>query len=257
MKTKHFFLIFLVLLCFKTNIIHAQNVQKLRVAAAANIQFVIEQLISVFEKGHNIKIELVTGATGKLEAQILEGAPFDVFVSADMATPEDLEKKGFSACKTKQYAIGELVLWTNVANIEPNPDLNLLSAQNIHKIAVANPKTAPYGKAAEEALKYFRMYEKIKDKLVIGENVGQANQYIATGAAEIGFTAKSLVVSGPMKGKGKWVEIDKKAYTPLKQGALILKHGKETNLNTSVAFFNFLYSKEAKKIFMENGYLIN
>ena len=133
----------------------------------------------------------------------------------------------------------------------------LTVSDNVKKIAVANPKTAPYGVAAEQILKHYNIYDQVKDKLVFGESITQTNQFILSQSADIGFTAKSVVLSSEMKDKGKWVDLDLKAYSPIEQAAVILKHGTETNKASSEKFYNYLYSKTAEDIFKKFGYLIN
>ncbi len=227
------------------------------VAVAANMQFTIEQLKAEFEKETAIRVNITIGSSGKLCAQIMESAPFDVFVSADMSYPDELYKKGFAVAEPEAYAKGSLVLWTARNDIKPSQDLTTLLQLGIKKIAIANPKTAPYGVAAEDALKYYNVYDKVKDKLVYGENIAQTQQFIASQAADVGFIAKSLILSDEMKGKGRWVDVDKKAYTPIAQGAVILKHGQEKNRMPAEKFYRFLYSDAAKAIFKKYGYIVS
>jgi molybdate transport system substrate-binding protein len=234
------------------------NAQKgVTVAIAANMQFAMKEIKADFEQQTGIAVSLVTESSGKLSAQIMEGAPYDVFVSADMKYPEDLYKKGFAVGGPRPYATGLLVLWTAGAEIKPTADLNVLYSTAVKKIAVANPKTAPYGVAAEEALKYYHAYDRVKDKLVYGESIGQTQQFIATQAADIGFIAKSQVLAGEMKGKGRWVDIDPKAYQHITQGAVILKHGEQTNEEYAQRFYTFLYSATAKTVFKKYGYIVS
>jgi len=230
---------------------------KVAVAVAANMQFTMAQLKAEFEKETGIRVNITVGSSGKLCAQIMESAPFDVFISADMSYAEELYKKGFAINPPEVYAYGSLVLWTTKTDIKPTGDLRALLSHEVKKIAIANPKNAPYGVASEEALKYYKMYEEVKDKLVYGENIGQTQQFISSQAADIGFIAKSLVLSDEMKGKGVWVDVDKKAYAPIAQGAVVLKHGPETNNSPAQKFYHFLYSKEAKSIFKKYGYIVN
>jgi len=232
----------------------AQN--KVSVAVAANMQFTMAQLKTEFEKETGITLQVTVGASGSLCAQVMEDAPFDVFVSADMNYADELYKKGFATNAPEVYAYGSLVLWTMSPGIRPLADLKFLSEPAIKKIAVANPKTAPYGVAAEEALKYYKVYDQVKDKLVYGENIGQTQQFIASQAADIGFIAKSLVLADEMKGKGNWIDVDSKAYQPIAQGAVILKHGQQTNNTSAQKFYRFLYSKEARSIFKKYGYIV-
>ncbi len=156
----------------------------------------------------------------------------------------------------KVYASGQLVLWTVAPGIALDSSLAILLSPAVKKIALANPQTAPYGVAAEEVLKYHKIYEKVKDKLVYGESIGQASQFIASQSAEVGFVAKSLVLADELKGRGTWIDLDSRSYAPILQGAVILKHGKETNEQAANRFYGFLYSEKAKLIFKKYGYLV-
>jgi len=229
---------------------------KLTVAAAANVQFVLNELAKDFDNATGIKTDIILNSSGKLTAQIKEGAPYDVFVSADMKYPQELFKSGYAVDSPKVYAKGLLVLWTTQTGIKPAADLSVLTSDAIKKIAIANPQTAPYGEASVEAMNYYHVYDKIKDKLVYGESISQANQYIISGSANIGFTAKSIVLADEMKGKGTWVDLDRKSYRPIEQGAVILKHGDETNKELSKKFYDYLYSKKAKTILKKYGYVV-
>ena len=231
--------------------------QKLTVAVAANMQYVVEELLPIFKTETGIDVDLVVGSSGKLATQITEGAPFDVFISADMKYPNELFHKGLATEPAKAYAQGKLVLWTNTHGIQPTANLKILLQSSIVKIAVANPKTAPYGEAAEQAMKYYKVYTQVKDKLVYGESIGQTQQFIDTKAADIGFIAKSQVLTDEMMGKGFWIEVDKKAYAPIMQGAVILKHGKMTNEYGAKHFFEFLFTTEAKTVFKKYGYIVS
>ena len=233
----------------------AQN--KITVAVAANMQYTINAIVAEFNKTDKTQIEVVLGASGKLTQQIIQSAPFDIFISADTAFPKKLADTGFAAETPKVYAQGLLVLWSAKPDIQPKADLKLLLNDNVQHIAIANPKTAPYGAAAESILKKYNLYDKISSKLVTGESITQTSQFIATQAADVGFTAKSIVISDEMKDKGKWVDLDLKAYSPIEQAAVLLKHGTDTNKAGSEKFYNYLYSKTAKDIFKKFGYLIN
>ncbi len=231
--------------------------KKITVAVAANMRYTIEQLKTIFEKETGIAITIISGASGKLTAQIEEGAPFDVFVSADMNYPEELFKKGFAINKPKCYAKGILVLWTTKTELNTSNMMQLLKSPEIKKIAIANPKTAPYGAAAEEVLKHYNIFDVVKSKLVMGESIAQTQQFIETQAAEIGFIAKSLVLAPQLKDKGRWVAIDSNAYKPIKQGAVILKYGKDNNYKISKQFYDFLYSSKIQGILKQSGYIVN
>jgi len=250
---KKFSLIFCILLLTISSF--AQN--KLTVAAASNVQYVLNELAKDFESSTGIKTDIILNSSGKLTAQIKQGAPYDVFVSADIKYPEELYKSGFAIDAPKVYANGLLVLWTTHTSIKPRNDLKVLTSDAVKKIAIANPRTAPYGQASVEAMNFYKVYDKVKDKLVYGESISQTNQYIISGSADIGFTAKSIVLAEEMKEKGKWVDIDRKSYKPIAQGAVILKHGNETNHDTSKKFYDYLYSEKAKTILKKYGYVVD
>lgn len=229
---------------------------KITVAVAANMQYTMEALKAEFNKTDKTEIDVVLGASGKLTQQIMQSAPFDIFISADTAFPKKLSESGFTALLPKVYAQGLLVLWSAKDNIQPTADLKLLLNDNIQHIAIANPKTAPYGTAAEFILKKYNLYDKVSSKLVTGESITQTSQFIATKAADIGFTAKSIVISNEMKGKGKWVEMKSSDYPPIKQAAVLLKYGQENHAAEAQKFYDFLFSSKAKAIYKKFGYIV-
>lgn len=226
--------------------------EKLTIATAANMQFAMKALIKAFSSETGIECEPIISSSGKLTAQIKEGAPFHVFVSADMKYPTDLYNSGFTYSKPKIYAYGKLVLWSMVQDFELSIDV--LAGDNVKHIALANPKTAPYGTAAIEVLNYYQLLEKVENKLVYGESISQTNQFITTTAAELGFTSKSVVLSPDIKGQGNWVAIDPDIYTPIEQGIVILKSSNEF-FEEAQQFYNFLFSNKAQETLEKFGYL--
>ncbi len=225
------------------------------VAVAANFRFAMEELSQEFKKETGIDIKTVISSSGKLTAQIKNGAPFDVFLSANMKYPETLYREGHTTTKPKVYAYGSLVLWT-LKDLDLSKGINALSDKKVQKIAIANPKNAPYGIAAINALNYYKIYKKIKPKLVYGESISQTNLYVASETADACLTAKSVVLSPKMKGKGKWIEIDKSAYKPIAQGIVITNHGVKNKDSASQKFYNFLFSHKAREILEKYGYII-
>lgn len=223
------------------------------IAVAANMQFAMQELTHNFTKETGIQCNLVISSSGKLTAQIKQGAPYDLFVSADMKYPDVLHKEGFALQKPKIYAYGKLVLWSLDKSIKPG--LSVLKSSIVKHIACANPKTAPYGVATIQVLKHNKIYNSIKSKLVYGESISQTNQFIISKSAQIGFTAKSVVLSPEMKGKGQWIELNPSSYAPIAQGVVILKqdHVEEA---AAKRFYNFLFSAEAKKILKSFGYSV-
>lgn len=229
---------------------------RLTVAVAANMQYTIKALIAAYNKTDKTRIDVVIGASGALTQQVMHGAPFDIFVSADKDFPQKLADGHFTLEPPKVYAQGILVLWSVKPGIRPASDLKMLLTPGIRSIAIANPKTAPYGSAAEEILKKYGLYEKIAAKLVKGESITQTSQFIATQNADIGFTAKSIVIAAEMKGKGTWVELNGKDYSPIEQSAALLKYAGEHDAAAARKFYNFLYSAEAKVIYQQFGYIV-
>jgi molybdate transport system substrate-binding protein len=227
---------------------------KIVVATAANVQYVMKEIQKEFEKETGEEIQIVVGSSGKLTAQIREGAPFDVFVSADTKYPQEIFKNGGSDEEPKIYATGSLVLW---AKDIPETELStaILATEKVKKIAIPNPRNAPYGEAAIEVLKAQNLFEKTEKKLVYGESIAQTAQYISTGSVEAGFNALSIVLSPEMKNKGHYIIIDSTLHKPIQQAAILLKHSNASpKKESSQKFYNFLYSNKAKQIFKKYGY---
>ncbi len=228
--------------------------QKLTVAIAASTQYAMEAIKQAFERSNSTNVELIVSSSGKLTAQILQGAPYDVFVSADMNYPDTLNKANLTTTTPVAYAYGTLVMWT-CKDIDLSTGIRVLTEPQIKKIAIANPKTAPYGAETMHALSNLRVYDaELNDKLVYGESIAQTNQYITSGNCEVGFTAKSVVMSPEMRGKGKWVEIKPISYQPIAQGMVITMQGIKQHPKGSVAFYNFLLSEKGREILEAYGY---
>lgn len=225
--------------------------QNLKVAVAANLQSLIKVLGADFQKKTGIVIEPIVGPSGNLVAQVRNGAPFDLFLSADMSFPETLFKEGFSTKKPVVYAQGSLIICSN-QNVGFENWERLLLTDRIKKIALANPAIAPYGKAATEVLKQKGILGNVKSKIVTGESISQVNTYITTGVADVGFTTQSLVKDPANKTKLYWLIIDPKTYSPIDQGMVLLKHA-AANADAE-KFFQYILSPAAKAIFKDYGY---
>lgn len=222
--------------------------QKVRIATAANMQFAIDSLAKNFTLKTGIPSQSVISSSGKLTAQITAGAPYDIFLAADMKYPKVLFEKGLTANQPKVYAKGKLILWTLKDSISPS--IAYLETDKINHIAIANPETAPYGAAAMEVLKHYQLGQKLKNKLVFGESIAQTNQFIHSEAAEIGFTSLSTIKAPKLMNKGRWIEIDTNLYPPIEQGIVILKnHHKDAD-----QFYDFLFTEEARNILNHFGY---
>lgn len=226
----------------------------LRIAVASNLQFVMADLVDAFSANTGTSCEVIIGSSGKLTAQIIEGAPFDLLLSADIKYPNELYNKGFVMDQPKIYAYGALILWTVKEGI--NPDLDSLTSKNIAYIAMGNPKTAPYGVAAMQVLMNKGIYNELSDRIVYGESISQTNQFIISQAAELGFTSKSVVLSNHMKDKGSWKEIDSTLYEPMAQAMVVLKNRTEYRAK-ALAFKDFILSAEGRKILHKFGYNVN
>ena len=230
------------------------NAGQIKVAVAANVSYAIDSLVKEFNKNNpNTQVIVILGSSGKLTAQISHGAPYDIFMSANMKYPNKLYETKKVITKPKIYALGSLALFST-KDLDLSKGLNILQTKQISKIAIANPKTAPYGKAAFEALKNAKILDAIKPKFIYGESISQTVSYTVT-ATNIGLIAKSSLYSKNMTKYKKdinWVEVDTKLYTPIEQGVVIVKDSKEAK-----AFYDFILSEKAKKIFQNYGYLTN
>lgn len=228
----------------------------LRIATAANMQFAIKALTDEFTAQTGTPCEVIISSSGKLTAQIMQGAPYDVFLSADMKYPAQLIKEQMAKGPVSVYAKGNLILWS--LKKEFNLDayqkvIQLIQTPEVRHIALANPKTAPYGRAALEVLKQSRLLPGIQEKLVYGESIAQTNQFITTQAAGIGFTSKSVLSAPHLENQGQWIEIPTEFYQTIEQGAVILQ--KENQHPSANGFLNFLQSPTAKKILNTFGYI--
>jgi len=227
-----------------------------RVAIAANMSYAMEALQQRFETLYpQTKLEVMIGSSGKLAAQASRGAPYDLFLSANMKYPQRLFESGIAVTKPVVYAEGALALLCR-KKCDLSKGLALLQEACISKIAIANPKTAPYGAAAVEALKKANLYTVVKTKFVYGESISQTVTY-ATKIADAGLIAKSALFSTAMRRFKKdrdWVDVDTKLYRPIAQGMVVLKHGKG---NSEVqCLYDFLQSREAEKILHAYGYRV-
>jgi molybdate transport system substrate-binding protein len=229
---------------------HAQIV----VAAAANVKPAMEEILPLFQKTTGTTAKATYGSSGKFATQIRSGAPFDVFVAADVSFPDSIVKWGFGAGKPVVYARGIVVLWTSIPDLDPS-NLSILGDPRVRKVAIADPKLAPYGRNAMAALGKAGLADAVKPKAVWGENIGQVATYAATGAVDAAFPAKSQAIEN-LAGKGRWADVDTALAAPLPQAVVVLKYGKDNNPKTAKAFADFLVSPAAREIWKRNGYLL-
>jgi molybdate transport system substrate-binding protein len=230
---------------------------EITIAVAANVSYAIQKLVATFETLHpETKVHTVLGSSGKLTAQIRYGAPYDLFMSADMKYPQSLYTDALAVKPAMIYAQGALALLSQKERDFSQNPMELLDDANIHRIAIANPKTAPYGIAAAEALVHTKQYKKLKSKFIYGESVSQTVMY-AVRAADMGLVALSALYAPQMKKYVKnrqWVEIDKTLYTPIDQGMVILKHAEQTP--EVKAFYDFMQSSASATILRDFGYRV-
>ncbi len=203
------------------------NASELVVAAAADLSSALQEIADNYQKKTGVSVKLSFGASGALTQQIQNGAPFDLFFSADMDYPRQLIAAGDADGATLyQYAVGKLVLWVpadSPLDLE-HKGMNVLLDPSVKKIAIANPQHAPYGRAAVAALKHYGLYDQISSRLVLGENIAQAAQFAESGNAQVGFVALAHAIAPSMQGKGKYWEVPTDAYPPLTQGVAVLTH---------------------------------
>jgi molybdate transport system substrate-binding protein len=227
------------------------NAQSITIAAAADLRNALDDITKLYKEKHpDAKVDVIFGSSGNLYQQITNQAPFDLFFSADVSFPNKLEEQKLTAGKPTIYAVGHLVLWS--ATKEVSKGLDLLKSDEIKKISIANPEVAPYGKRAVESLNYYKLYDIIKDKIVKGDNVSQAAQFVLTGNAEVGIIALSLALSPEMSSKGKYFLIDEKSYSKFDQAYVILKKSEKNN--DVLNFVKFLETKIVKDIFSKYGF---
>jgi len=228
------------------------SAQKVNVAAAANLRYVLEEIKTAYLKQHpKAKVNLTFGASGMLVQQIQNGASFDFFMAADNEFPVKLKDKGLTTGSMSTYAIGKLAMYSTTLDVE-KLGLEALKSQAIKKLAIANPETAPYGERAVELLKSLKLFDGLKSKIVLGENIAQTAQFAFTGNAEIGFIALSLALAPDMDNKGSYYIVPQSLYKPIEQTCILIK---TPVLNTEAAKFKkFVLSPATKGIWEKWGY---
>ena len=229
--------------------------EEITIAAAADLNFVFRELVAEYEKSTGDRVRLSLGSSGNFYAQIQNGAPFDLYFSADIAYPRKLEEAGLTVPGSLYpYAVGRIVLWAGKdSRLDLSKGLEILREPTIKKIAIANPKHAPYGRAAVAAMEHAQVYDRVKDKLVLGENISQAAQFVESGAADVGIIALSLALAPPMQAAGHYWEIPADSYPPLEQGAVILMGGK--NQEGAKAFLSFIQGAQGQAMMKRYGFL--
>ena len=222
------------------------------IAAAADLKYVLDSLVTIYNRQHpQARATVVYGSSGKFYEQLSHGAPFDLFFSADSDYPLRLQQASLTAGAPQPYALGRLVLWSKKLN-PSTKGLNTLLDSQVKRIAIANPAHAPYGKKAEEILRHYKLYDQVKPKLVLGENIGQTAQYAATGAADVGVLAYSLALSPELRRAGKFYLIPATAHTPLQQSFVVLKRA--SGNVTATTFAAFMVGPTARQALKKYGF---
>lgn len=229
---------------------------ELVVAAAADLSSALKDISDGYEKKTGVHVKLSFGASGALTQQIQNGAPFDVFFSADMDYPQQLiTRKQAEADTLYQYAMGKLVMWVPADSpLDVSKGMSILLDASVKKISIANPQHAPYGRAAEAALKHAGVYDQIAGKLVLGENISQAAQFAESGNAQVGFVALAHAIAPSMQGKGKFWEVPADFYPALTQGVVVVsasQHKKE-----AAQFIEYVKSPESSTLLKKYGFTL-
>jgi len=234
-------------------IVSSARAEETLVAVAANFAEVIDELKPLFRKSTGHTLQSTTGSTGKLYAQIKEGAPFHILLSADEKTPERMEKEQLAVAGSRfTYAIGKLTLWSVDEGRITSDGQAALKAGDVRHIAIANPDLAPYGVAARETLQSLELLDFLKPKIVMGQNIGQTHSMVATGNAQLGFVALSAVLSPREKTKGSRWDVPQNLFTPIRQDAVLLNAGAKNE--AAIAFMKFLKTPDARTVIERYGY---
>jgi molybdate transport system substrate-binding protein len=221
------------------------------IAAASDLKYALDSIVGAFTTVHpEMNISVTYGSSGKFYQQIIRDAPFDMYFSADESYTFKLDSLGLCARKPSIYGVGRLAIYSR--RLDTGKGISMLLEPSIRKIAIANPAHAPYGKRAEEALRYYQLYEKLKPKLIMGENIAQAAQYVSSGAAEVGIVARSLAIEMQRRQQGNYFLVPEESHTPLKQAFVVLKHaGQKVPV---LSFSDYISSPEATEIFRSYGF---
>ena len=242
------------LLCTLT--LSAQAAEALLVAAASDLTHSVQELGAAFSREvPGAQVKFTTGASGNLFAQITHGAPFDVFLSADLVYPARLAGAGAADESTlATYAIGRLALWSLDPRFDLKQGMRIFNDARLTRVAIANPDVAPYGKAARAALQAHGFWDVVKGKLVMGENISQTAQFVQTGNAQIGIVSYATVLAPKMKGIGSYYLVPDNGNAPIEQGAIITRHGKSNPL--APRFMQFMQSPAARAILLRHGFTL-
>ncbi|MEF3255277.1 MAG: molybdate ABC transporter substrate-binding protein [Deferribacterales bacterium] len=252
---KKIFILIFFLITTKTVLASSVNVY-----CAADLVYAMDEIKKEYLKLYpQDDIKFIFGSSGKGYTQIINGAPYDIVFSADMEYVIKLESAGFTISEPKPYAVGRIVIWKRKkSDIDLNKHINSLLNPNITKIAIADWSHAPYGVAAKECLEHFNIFDKVKSKFVLGENISQTAQFVQLGAADIGILAYSVALSEKLKKDGDFILLPTSCHSEIKQGYAILKNAQKDKekLEISKRFYNFVTNPKAREIFIKYGFTL-
>lgn len=232
----------------------AAHAEKITIAAAADLKFAMDEIVGQFRTAHPAdQVEVIYGSSGRFQTQIQQGAPYDLYFSADIAFPRELARKGFAASEVRPYAFGRIVLWSTRLDAS-RMTLTSLVDPAINRIAIANPKHAPYGKRAEEALRAAGVWANVEPKLVYGENIAHTAQFVQTGNAQVGIIALALALNPELAGKGGYWLIPESLHEPLEQGYIITRRAAGNVL--ARRFAEHVDSPSARAVMKRHGFVL-
>jgi molybdate transport system substrate-binding protein len=230
------------------------HAEKITIAAAADLKFAMGEIVTAFKQANpGEAVDVIYGSSGKFHTQIQQDAPYDLFFSADIKFPQELAKAGLAASEVKPYAFGRIVLWSTTQDAS-KMTLASLTDPKIARIAIANPKHAPYGQRAEEALRSAGVWDKVETKLVYGENIANTAQFVATGNAQAGIIALSLALNPELASKGGYWLIPDTLHAPLEQGYIITKRAAANPL--AKRFADYMAGKPARAVMVKYGFVL-
>ncbi|GAB4088792.1 molybdate ABC transporter substrate-binding protein [Hydrogenophaga soli] len=235
----------------------AAHADKITVAAAADLKFAMDDIVAAFKKANPAdQVDVVYGSSGKFHTQIQQGAPYDLFFSADIGFVRELAKAGLAASEVKPYAVGRLVLWS--ASLDASKmTLASLADPKITRIAIANPKHAPYGKRAEEALRAAGLWAQVEPKLVYGENIAHTAQFVQTGNAQVGLIALALAVNPELAQKGGYALVPDHLHQPLEQGFIVIQRANPAGGSAlAQRFATHMGSPAARAVMTQYGFVL-
>jgi len=232
----------------------AAQAGKIAIAAAADLKFAMDEIVTAFKQANSgEEVDVIYGSSGKFHTQIQQNAPYDLYFSADIKFPQELAKAGLAASEVKPYAFGRIVLWSTTQDAS-KMTLASLTDPKIARIAIANPKHAPYGKRAEEALRSAGVWDKVEPKLVYGENIAHTAQFVQTGNAQAGIIALALAVNPELASKGGYWLIPDNLHEPLEQGFIITQRAAANPL--AKRFADYMGGKPARAVMVKYGFVL-